>query len=114
MVHKSISQSAVSFVFHFLVTFSYFVINLFPFLFNILRLDLDNKQVKCVHLYCALPLYRDQFSPITLQQTSHSSPVRARFGVSVVSFKSDSLSGRDGHASWQPCNTFDSDKVSIS
>ena len=42
--------------------------------------------------YSAVPLRRCQFSPISLEQTPHSSPTRMRYGVSVVSFKSDSCS----------------------
>ena len=37
----------------------------------------------------ALVLKRGKFSPISLRQTLHSSPVRARYGVFVVSLKSD-------------------------
>ena len=42
--------------------------------------------------YSAVPLKRGQFSPKLSQKTHQSSPVRARYGVSVVILKSDSLS----------------------
>ena len=40
-------------------------------------------------LYCVVPLYRNQFSPISSQLTPHISPVRARYGVSIVNTYSD-------------------------
>ena len=42
-------------------------------------------------LYSAVPLKRVNFVPKS-SQTSHSSPVRARYGLSVVILKSDSFS----------------------
>ena len=42
--------------------------------------------------YSVVLLQRGQFSPKSSQKISHSSPVRPRYGVSVVILKSDSLS----------------------
>ena len=38
--------------------------------------------------YCEVPLQRGQFSPKSSQETLHSSPVRARYGVSFVNTNS--------------------------
>ena len=43
-------------------------------------------------MYSAMPLSRGRFSPKSSQYTPHSSPVRTRYGVSVVILKSDSMS----------------------
>ena len=51
--------------------------------------DLQDNYVSTVSQYSVLSIYRGQFSSHNSWKTSHSSPVRARYGVLIVSAKSN-------------------------
>ena len=59
----------------------------YPYIPTICELAILSAIITCK--YSALPLWHGQFSPTFSQSTSHSSPVRARYGIYFVDTNSD-------------------------